>query len=75
MSAADDGIKAQTTIIPENESIIEKLGKSPYPAWIMSGLCLSSIPVAAKSTLGMPSVFQCSAFGLIFAGAGDFKDI
>ncbi|CAG8463247.1 7196_t:CDS:2 [Ambispora leptoticha] len=46
------------------------LGKFPYPAWTFSTLCLASSPLAIRKIQGVPSYFQCMAFGAIFGFSG-----
>ncbi|CAG8466698.1 11383_t:CDS:2 [Ambispora gerdemannii] len=46
------------------------LGKSPYPAWTFSALCLASSPLGMRKFQGVPSYFQCMAFGAIFGFSG-----
>ncbi|CAI2162527.1 20551_t:CDS:2 [Funneliformis geosporum] len=56
-------------ITKENEPILETLAKTPYPVWTMATLCLSSSGLA-RNYAGMPSMWTCIGFSLIFSFSG-----
>ncbi|RDW42040.1 hypothetical protein B0I73DRAFT_127664 [Yarrowia lipolytica] len=55
-------------VAKEDTNPVQELARTPYPAWIMSGLLLATLPYA-KNTV-KPTKLSCAGFGLVFAAGG-----
>ncbi|CAG8612660.1 12561_t:CDS:2 [Funneliformis caledonium] len=69
----DKSLKTQEQnqiITKVNEPILETLAKTPYPVWSMATLCLGSSGIMARNYPGMPSMWTCLGFSLIFSFSG-----